>query len=547
MWNGSYSVYPKGMGNEMIRILICDDEGIVRESLKFIIQQRFKEECELAFAKNGRTAMELADVFRPDVVLMDIQMPGINGIEAMRGIRAKYENVVFIVLTAYDNIEYTQGSIDIGVLAYLTKPIKRKELTETLQKAMHMVDRQKEKASYDLEVQEKLESVVPMIENGFVYSMLLEEGIGEETYFRYKELLDIKEEYGYAMVIECGDDCNKGKMSNTVGSGIKLQKHFMLFREIVKAAVSGIMGALMANRVVMLIPCHKKDMAYEERVEIIDNVRSMLRDLEKQIGLKFKVGIGSVRTWKHIYQSYREAMDTALQGIGKVTHCGDLPVTCIYEADYPDELERDLFDAVSRGDSQEATKLSIQFFQWMMGQAPELNGSIRLKTLEFVLWTERIAYMQGGMVYRYSIREDYLDTLMSFQNFQELELWYIRKIQESCRHIEMKRQEKTDNIVERAKEYIGRNYMGDLSLEEIARELGVSAYYLSKLFKESEGVNYIDYVTGLRMDYAKAQLSGTEKSIKKICLESGYADPNYFSRIFKKWTGVTPTEYRERD
>ena len=89
--------------------------------------------------------------------------------------------------------------------------------------------------------------------------------------------------------------------------------------------------------------------------------------------------------------------------------------------------------------------------------------------------------------------------------------------------------------------------MGDLSLEEVARELSVSAYYLSKLFKESEGVNYIDYVTGLRIDYAKTQLSRTEKSIKKICMESGYADPNYFSRIFKKWTGVTPTEYRERD
>lgn len=255
----------------MIRILICDDEGIVQESLKFIIQQRFKGECELAFAKNGRTAMELADVFRPDVVLMDIQMPGINGIEAMRGIRAKYENIVFIVLTAYDKIEYTQSSIDIGVLAYLTKPIKRKELTETLQKAMRIVERQKEKASYDLEIQEKLESVVPMIENGFVYSMLLEEGINEDTFFRYKELLEIEEKYGYAMVIECGDDFNKGKLSNAVGSGIKLQKHFMLFQEIVKERVSGMMGALMSNRVIVLIPCRQDNEAFRN-VEHIDAV-----------------------------------------------------------------------------------------------------------------------------------------------------------------------------------------------------------------------------------------------------------------------------------
>lgn len=82
-------------------------------------------------------------------------------------------------------------------------------------------------------------------------------------------------------------------------------------------------------------------------------------------------------------------------------------------------------------------------------------------------------------------------------------------------------------------------------MEETAKELGISSYYLSKLFKESENVNYIDYVNNLRIEYAKKQLMETEKSIKEICMESGYGDPNYFSRIFKKWTGVTPTEYRE--
>ena len=109
----------------------------------------------------------------------------------------------------------------------------------------------------------------------------------------------------------------------------------------------------------------------------------------------------------------------------------------------------------------------------------------------------------------------------------------------------MKQQEKTNSVVEKAKEYIVEHFSKDLSLEEMAKELGISPYYLSKLFKESEGVNYIDYLTGLRIKYAKEQLNNSDKSIKEICHESGYGDPNYFSRIFKKWTGVTPTEYRE--
>ena len=118
----------------MTKILICDDEGIVRQSLQFMIEKAFGDECELEFARNGRTAIELAESFHPDIILMDIQMPGINGIEAMQEIRREDKHVVFIVLTAYDKFEYTQKSIDIGVLSYLTKPINKDVLDRDAQK-----------------------------------------------------------------------------------------------------------------------------------------------------------------------------------------------------------------------------------------------------------------------------------------------------------------------------------------------------------------------------------------------------------------------------
>ena len=105
-------------------------------------------------------------------------------------------------------------------------------------------------------------------------------------------------------------------------------------------------------------------------------------------------------------------------------------------------------------------------------------------------------------------------------------------------------QTQTDRVVEHAKKYIGQHFNTELSLEEMAKEVGISPYYLSKLFKESEGTGYIEYTTKLRMDYAKEQLGSTDRSVKEICRDAGYQDPNYFSRIFKKWTGMTPTEYR---
>ena len=81
----------------------------------------------------------------------------------------------------------------------------------------------------------------------------------------------------------------------------------------------------------------------------------------------------------------------------------------------------------------------------------------------------------------------------------------------------------------------------------MSRELDISPYYFSKLFKEETGSNFVEYLTGLRMDQAKEMLKDENLSMKEICAAIGYSDPNYFSRIFKKNVGLTPTEYRERE
>jgi two-component system response regulator YesN len=107
------------------------------------------------------------------------------------------------------------------------------------------------------------------------------------------------------------------------------------------------------------------------------------------------------------------------------------------------------------------------------------------------------------------------------------------------------RSQEPDGIITRSQEYIRQNFRKDLSLEEVAREAGISPYYFSKLFKEETGVNFSEYLTGLRIETARQLLMNRELSIKQVCVDSGYANPNYFSRIFKKWTGITPTEFRD--
>ena len=222
----------------------------------------------------------------------------------------------------------------------------------------------------------------------------------------------------------------------------------------------------------------------------------------------------------------REALESVHQTVGKVIHASDISTSCGYADDYPIDLEKQLFEAVRVGDVENTRILGERYMDWMQGYEPKLKN-------------------QGGLAeYRFEDREGYMELLLSFNSYQELRYWFLKKLDESVSHIARKQQTKTDSVVEHAKKYIGEHFNKELSLEEMAKEVGISPYYLSKLFKESEGTGYIEYTTKLRMDYAKEQLGSTDRSVKEICRDAGYQDPNYFSRIFKKWTGMTPTEYR---
>ena len=217
------------------KIMLADDEGIVIDSLKFIIEKEFGDQCTIEFAKTGRSVIELAENFRPDIAIMDIQMPGINGIEAMREIRETNTNVVFIVMSAYDKFDYAKEAIKLGVLEYITKPMEKTRIIAALGKAMEQIDRERSKRSNDLMIREKLETVMPIIESGLLYNLLFQEYFTEDIE-NYKQLLGIDQNYAYLLAVVCGDTQEGNHMTNAVGSSEKMQQYGDLLQEYLKEA-----------------------------------------------------------------------------------------------------------------------------------------------------------------------------------------------------------------------------------------------------------------------------------------------------------------------
>jgi two-component system response regulator YesN len=230
---------------------------------------------------------------------------------------------------------------------------------------------------------------------------------------------------------------------------------------------------------------------------------------------------------------------------GSVAHVEDLPIGCAYEEDYPVDLEKRLFEAVSKGDLSSCNEAARKFFDWMQEEYGVYENDIKLKSLEFVLRAEHMAYESGGMTYKFRSRSEYLPMILKINGNEELRLWFIDKILGACRNVKVKKEESSSTVIDKAKAYIDKQYHKDISLDEVSKEVDISPYYFSKLFKEETGENFIEYLTNMRIKRAKELLNDTDMSMKEICCRIGYSDPNYFSRIFKKNLGVTPTEYKE--
>jgi AraC-type DNA-binding domain-containing proteins len=528
----------------LYKILLADDEGIVIDSLRFIIEKNFHDSCVVEHATTGRSVIELAEKFKPDIAFMDIQMPGINGIEAMKEIRKTNSTVIFIIMTAFDKFNYAKEAINLGVLEYLTKPVNHLVIIKTLEKAMSLIEEERKKRSNDLMIREKLEFVVPILESDFIYAVLSGDDLSAIKE-NYRNLLGIKEDYGMMMVIEFGDALVDGRLTNPVGISIKAQSFYPIIREGLKENLQCIAGPIMVNKIAVFLQSNKQQLEYDDRISLIEITRKLIRDLGKRIDIQFKAGIGSVTPFEQLSTSYKEALNAVHNSKGRVAHISDLPLRLEYEEDYPITTERLLFERIEKGDLEGTKSEANHFFDWMIERYPDCELDIKLKVLEFILFAEQKAFLSGGMTYYFKYRQDYLKNLIQTDNYEKLRKWFIEKLSDACRNITTKKEEQTCGIISRAKQFIEENYNRDISLDDVSRIVDISPYYFSKLFKEETGENFIEYLTNIRMERARKLLQNRELSIKNICIDIGYSDPNYFSRIFKKQAGLTPTEYRE--
>ncbi|MFC0272322.1 response regulator [Metabacillus herbersteinensis] len=478
-----------------MNVMIVDDEMIERKAMKKFIQESFSYIQVVGEAANGRVAIELANELKPDLILMDIKMPGIDGLEAIRQIRTQHPSIKFIMVSAFDSFQYAKEAMKEGVKEYILKPSKKEETLEAILRVCKEIEHEKLSES---EATKQVNESKNISKQHLLTKIIQNDTTPEIKTLFYKLFPRVNS--GFFQVFQA---------SNT--------------REIIDVLAKQSQYELIikeqhADKVIVLFLTEKKA-AHLIKADALTQARNITLTLKH-----VHIGIGHPYTdVEKLATSFQQASLSLAQLIQSTSVRYGFP---ILEADTSERtlqrLENELLTEIEAGRIEGALNQFNLFYDYHQKSENQL--------LQWAFKIKQILENQG-------IHLDDIKILETESKEQFIDL-----VTRFCNGVILKKA--GNEIITKAKTYIHEHYIQSLSLEEVAAHIGLTPTYFTKIFKEQTKLTFIDYVTTYRIERAKELLNTTNLSLKEIAFDVGYKDPNYFSRVFKKIAKCSPKKYR---
>jgi len=522
----------------MFNILITDDEQIVIDSLSFIINKNFADEAKVYTALSGTEAIETVMKENIDMIFMDINMPGLNGLETVSVITKLKPNIVFVILSAFDRFQYAQTAIELGAYKYITKPVNRNLVIETIRGAMQLIQEKEGKLSADRELHKKLDLVSPMIENDFIYACIFnnEKSIDLSAYLDYFNLSETP------WVFCCFEFPNINS-DNQYATYIKLH-------ELLNKEHRCLISSFMMNRIVLFFPVFSEN---PDSNEVQEQIKKYYNLMCYNISSGIRAGVSTIASDRNrLQESYNEALSALnkadINGGLVFADSNKIVITAQAEAGSKQnsshgEFKNQILKKLSTGDSN-GVKSFLELFTTELFSSNLSLDKIKNSFFELIV-TANNTTREINKNFSSATYDNAFATLSSLNDQKLIKDFAQAFLLECTAAISNIRKTDTNPIIKKVCDYVEQNLSKDISLEMAADFAGVSSFYLSKLFKEEKGETFINFVSDKRLEKSCELLAETELSIKEITAQVGYNDQNYYSRIFKSKYGFSPKEYRK--
>lgn len=537
-----------------IKVFLVEDEMVIRRGIKNSIDWEKEGYIFCGEASDGELAYPMIIKEKPDILITDIRMPFMDGLELCKLVKKELPNIKILILSGYDEFDYAKEAIRLGVTEYLLKPISSGKLLEALNGVSESIRREKEDKDlvrkYMEEMRENTEhekqkffeqmiagnlSMADALETGKKYEMNLSAGMYNLLLFRFT----------------LGKENRKsGELLGEAEYAIEKLTERLEYVFEFQRGVEGWAFLLMADN--------------EEQMS--ERVKELSKDLEEIMKnystIAYFGGIGQpVARLRELEESFREA-ERALAArftmeLNRIISVEDIRMA--QNVDTLDDIEITSFREIEKTRTMLEKFLNNgaedeidEFVDVYINELPEENLKSVLMRQYIIMdayivmmsFCEKIEGIEGEMQAQSEELKNSMKTIQTLEEIKNYIRMLLKKIIGVRDTISGRRY---SDIIEIAKDQIRKTYMSDeISLNTIAAEVGMSPSYFSSIFSKEMGKTFVEYLTEIRMDRAKELLMCSSMKTSEIGYEVGYKDPHYFSYIFKKTQNCTPKEFRAR-
>lgn len=522
-------------------LLLVDDE---EEVIQMIMQKL--PWTELGFsvighANNGVKALEMMEEYQPDVVMSDIHMPYMDGLELCSHIKQDYPSTHVLLFTGFDEFEYAREAVHLEVDEYVLKPLNASELSNVFVKLKEKIDQEiSEKKNIEV-LQTYYLNSLPLLQANF-YSFLIEGRIQEDELFKYLDNYQISFDGSLfcCLVVHTS--------SNQVPTDMDARFLTISVDKQVREQLAGKWNSkcfTYLDNTILIAQLSNEN----ELLELTDDCDRFCKYMHRVIGAEVTIGVGQLcYTVLDLSQSYCSAKEAVsyrvLYGGGCAINLGEIIPQKKENTVGSDAELSNMLKMISLGSGDAITDAVDEYVDKIYLTSQSLQEH-KVTVMELV-----------SALYHFMLNND----IRSENGIQEIVEEYPRLINMErdhlkqwlssyCAHLHEKmntaRDSSTQSLIRKAKDYVHMHYQDEnLSLDDICEALSISNSYFSSVFKKETGNSFIGYLTEFRMEKAARLLVQTNEKSYYIAKSVGYSDPNYFSYVFKRQYGVSPSKYR---
>lgn len=531
-----------------IKVFLAEDEFVMREGIKKNINWEANGYEFVGDAKDGELALPMVQKEKPDILITDIRMPFMDGLELSRLVKKELPDTEIIILSGFEEFEYAREGIKIGVAEYLTKPISANDLLQAINRVADGI----RKKRLEKELREK-------------YLKEMQEMVGLEKRDLFRAM--VSGDSTVSSLIKLAGEVNVSitavnynllllKLYSNHHADREFSGSILSIQDMLEDTINEL-GGISFDRAPdgkAYLFMGDSELIVRNRLNSFEN--SVRRILEEYPSVKFFGAEGcSVGRISEISESYNVAIKVFayrfFDNFGRFMTKDDISEGETIVTDKfnvtdidPKNIKNKEFESFLMTGTEDEAGFFIDAFFDKFGESA-IQSSMFRQYISMNIYFSVAEFMESLGTGKESV-ESFNAVSEIFRSVEDTKKYLVRIVKEAIKTRERLANNKYDILVNEVYKYVNDNYaMEDLSLNQIAAVVNFSPSHLSMVFSQETGITLIKYITDVRMNKAKELLKCTSKRSSEISALVGYQDPHYFSYLFKKTQGITPTDYRE--